>query len=75
MKSFPQYLATTLLTGTRKHFSRLHADYLQEIQMSEQLQHPKTDAQIVEQKHAQIVALQARVTELEIKVAALEGRS
>jgi hypothetical protein len=34
MKSFPQFLAAALITGTQRHFSRLHADYL-EITMSE----------------------------------------
>jgi hypothetical protein len=60
---------------TRKHFSTLHAEALEEIRMSEnQLQHPQTDAQITEQKHAERVALLTRVAELEQRVAALEGK-
>ena len=34
-QSLSQYLAKQLLNGTRKHFSSLQADYLEEIRMSE----------------------------------------
>lgn len=42
--------------------------------MSQSIQHPKTEAQIAEQKRAEHVALQTRIAELETRVAALEGK-
>jgi hypothetical protein len=42
--------------------------------MQNQIQHPKTDAQIIEQKRQEHVALLTRVAELEQRVAALEGK-
>jgi hypothetical protein len=34
LNNFNHYLAAALLSNTRRHFSRLHGDYLQEIQMA-----------------------------------------
>lgn len=38
-------------------------------------QHPKTDAQIEAQKHAEHLALLNRIAELEQRVAALKGKN
>lgn len=38
------------------------------------VQHPKTDAQIAEQRHAEHLALLNRIAELEQRVAALEAK-
>jgi len=42
--------------------------------MPQSVQHPKTDQQIAEQKHAEHQALLTRIAELESRVAALEGK-
>jgi uncharacterized protein YceH (UPF0502 family) len=62
---------------TRKRFSTLYREAIEEIQMSNPNrlpEHPKTDAQIAEQKHAEHAALRNRVADLEQRVAALEGK-
>jgi len=77
METLSQFLARQLLTDTRKHFSTLHQQWLdkqQEQQMPQNhMQHPKTDAQVADQKHAEHTALLNRVAELEQRVAALEA--
>jgi len=76
-ESLPQFLARVLCSsvGTREHFSSLHDIFLQEQQMPQNhMQHPKTDAQVAEQKHAEHTALLNRVAELEQRVAALEAK-
>ena len=75
MQTLTQYIARELIKGTRRKFGRLHSDYLQEITMSQAIQHPKTDAQIAEREHAEKLALLNRVAELETRIAALEGKN
>ena len=63
----------------RLRWRGLHQDALDHAErelMSEQhnIQHPKTDAQIAEQKKQERAALLARIAELEQRVAALEAR-
>jgi hypothetical protein len=74
-KTISEYLADRIIKNQmRVKFSHAHADFLQETQMSQPIQHPKTEAQIAEQKHAEHVALQTRIAELETRVTALEGK-
>jgi uncharacterized protein YceH (UPF0502 family) len=73
-ESISQHIAKRILANkTRKGFSTLYSEALEETQMSQATQHPKTDQQIAEQKTAQHIALQTRVAELETRVAALEA--
>jgi uncharacterized protein YceH (UPF0502 family) len=72
MQNFEIWLARQLVNGTRRHFSSLHAEYLQEKRatMSEPFnkQHPLTDEQRDAALAARIAELEARVAELEAKV-------
>jgi len=75
-ESISQHIAKRILANkTRKGFSTLYREALEETQMSQATQHPKTDAQIAEQKRTEHVALQTRIAELETRVAALEGKN
>jgi len=64
MQSLNDFVAASILKGSRKRFSALHADYLQE-KRETQMEHPKTAEQIAAE-------LEARLAELEQRVAALE---
>jgi hypothetical protein len=64
MLSLSQYLAHQIVAGTNKKFGRLQADYFK-YEKENQMEHPKTDAEIV-------AALEARIAELEQRVSALE---
>ena len=76
-EAISQHIAKRVLANkTRKGFSTLYREALEDTQMSQQpIQHPKTDAQIAEQKQAQHAALQTKIAELETRVAALEGKN
>jgi hypothetical protein len=66
------------MQNTRKHWAGLHQEALSEIEKEivqkmaqDNLQHPLTDAQIAEQKQAAHAALEARIAELEQRLAEL----
>jgi hypothetical protein len=65
-------IAKRIVANTRKRFSTLHAEAIEETMPVPQ--HPKTDAQIAEQKTAEHLALLNRIAELEQRVAALESK-
>jgi hypothetical protein len=59
---------------TRLRFSTLHRMAIEETMSNQNREHPKTDAQIASQKHAEHTALLNRIVELEQRVAALETK-
>lgn len=74
-KSIGEYIADRIIRNQmRVKFSTAHADFLEE-QYNMSPQHPKTDAQIEAQKHAEHLALLNRIAELEQRVAALKGKN
>jgi hypothetical protein len=73
-EAISKHIAAAIVRNTRKRWASLYADALEGIEMSDSIQHPKTDAQIAEQKHAEHTALLNRIAELETRVAALEGK-
>jgi hypothetical protein len=72
-EAISKHIAAAIVRNTRKRWASLYADVLEGFQMSQPIQHPKTEAQIAEQKHAEHVALQTRIAELDTRVAALEA--
>jgi hypothetical protein len=73
-EAISKHIAAAIVRNTRKRWASLYADALEGIQMPQSVQHPKTDQQIAEQKHAEHQALLTRIAELESRVAALEGK-